>query len=531
VSVLAGTWELVRLALRRDRILLPVCIAAFVLVVASSTKATVALYPSPQSRLVAAASVNKSPALVALYGRIYDERSLGAIAMMKMGGTGTALVAVLALLTVVRHTRSEEESGRLELLGATVVGRYAPLTAALLVSAGASLALGIFTALGLIAAGLPPGGSIAFGAAWAGVGIAFSAIAGFAAQLSRSARTAGGFAAAALGLAYLVRAFGDTRPQDGARWVSWLSPLGWGQQVRAFAGDRWWVLVLLLVFAVLATVAAYAVASYRDLGDGLLPDRPGSARASGMLAGSLGLAWRLQRGGVVAWCVAFFIVGAVLGSAVTSIGDLLDSYQAREFIQQLGGESVITDAFLAAEMGMLGVIAAVFGVLAANRLRSEEVAVRAEPLLATATSRVRWATSHIAVALGGTALLLVSAGLGAGIAYAVQSSDASQVGRVLLAALVQLPAVWVLVGIAAAGFGLAPRWTAVAWGALAVFFVLGEFGPVFKLDQWVIDLSPFAHIPKLPGGEVTMAPLLWLTAIAAAFIAAGLAGFRRRDVG
>ena len=197
----------------------------------------------------------------------------------------------------------------------------------------------------------------------------------------------------------------------------------------------------------------------------------------------------------------------------------------------LGGEKVITDAFLAAEMGIIGQIAAVFGLLAATRLRSEEVAVRAEPVLATAVGRVRWASSHLAVALMGTALLLASAGLAAGVAHAAQTGDAGQVGRVLAAALVQLPAVWVLVGIAAAGFGLAPRWTAAGWAALVVFFLLGELGPVFELDQWVTDLSPFAHVPKLPGADVSAAPLLWLTAAAAALIAVGLAGFRRRDVG
>ena len=68
---------------------------------------------------------------------------------------GAIAVAVLALFLVVRHTRTEEETGRLELLGATVVGRQAPLTAALLVTAGACLVAGVGTTLGLIAVGLP----------------------------------------------------------------------------------------------------------------------------------------------------------------------------------------------------------------------------------------------------------------------------------------------------------------------------------------------------------------------------------------
>jgi ABC-2 type transport system permease protein len=54
---------------------------------------------------------------------------------------------------------------------------------------------------------------------------------------------------------------------------------------------------------------------------------------------------------------------------------------------------------------------------------------------------------------------------------------------------------------------------------------------VLKLNQRVLDISPFTHIPKVPGTAVTATPLVWLTAIVALLVAAGLAGFRRRDVG
>jgi ABC-2 type transport system permease protein len=280
VSSLVGTASLVRLALRRDRVILPVCIAIFVALVTSSTSATIALYPTVTSRVQAAASLNNTASLVAFYGRIYDGTSLGAVAMLKMGGIGTALVAVLALLTVIRHTRAEEESGRLELLGAAVVGRHAPLTAALLVAVGSSLVLGGLTALGLFAVGLPAAGSIAFGLAWAGVGAAFAALAAVAAQLTRSARAASGIAGAALGLSYLLRAIGDSSSGQSLQWLSWLSPIGWGQQARPFAGERWWVMTLL--FGVAVALAAGGLRTRRPAGSRCGPvARPGGTGHSG----------------------------------------------------------------------------------------------------------------------------------------------------------------------------------------------------------------------------------------------------------
>ena len=52
-----------------------------------------------------------------------------------------------------------------------------------------------------------------------------------------------------------------------------------------------------------------------------------------------------------------------------------------------------------------------------------------------------------------------------------------------------------------------------------------------RLSQWVMDLSPFTHVPKIPGGEFVVSPLAWLVALAVLLGAAGLVGFRRRDVG
>ena len=51
-----------------------------------------------------------------------------------------------------------------------------------------------------------------------------------------------------------------------------------------------------------------------------------------------------------------------------------------------------------------------------------------------------------------------------------------------------------------------------------------------QLSQSLLNLSPFNHVPKLPGGEITATPLIWLVAGAATLVAVGLAGFRRRDV-
>ena len=227
----------------------------------------------------------------------------------------------------------------------------------------------------------------------------------------------------------------------------------------------------------------------------------------------------------------FVVLGTVVGGLTSSVDSFLQSPQAKDLIAKLGGVQSLRDAFLAIELGMAGVMASVFGVLSAMRLRTEETALRAEPVFATSVGRVKWALSHLTIALAGPVVLLAAVGLFAGLVSAKQVGDMGEVGRVLAGALVQIPAVWLIVGIVVAAFGLAPRAIVAGWIALAGFMLLGEFGSLFNLSHRVMDISPFAHVPRLPGGSFTAAPMVWLTAIAAGLIVVGLAGFRRRDVG
>jgi ABC-2 type transport system permease protein len=180
---------------------------------------------------------------------------------------------------------------------------------------------------------------------------------------------------------------------------------------------------------------------------------------------------------------------------------------------------------------MVGVITAVYAVQVSLRLRSEETSQRAELMLATSTHRSTWVGSHLTMAVGGSMVLLLVTGLVSGVTYASQTGDAGDVGRVLASALVQLPAVLVLIGSVVALWGVAPGAAAGAWALLVAFLLIGEFGPLFDLPRWVIDLSPFGHTPRLPGQDLRIVPLVVMTIVAIALTAVGIAAFRRRDVG
>jgi len=331
----------------------------------------------------------------------------------------------------------------------------------------------------------------------------------------------------------VLRMAGDVGKEDGPSWISWLTPFGWIQHIHLYGHQRWWIFALFAGAVAVFVACALALSARRDLGSGLLPTRPGRAEAVGWMRGPFGLAWRLQRGSLLAWTLGFAVLGAILGGiAEGGVEVIRDNPKLEVVVGRLGGSSGIVDTYFAAIMGLLGLVAAGYAIGAALRLRGEETSGRVEPVLAASVSRQRWAASHLAFAVLGPGLLMGVAGIAAGLGYGLSTGEVGHdLGRVVPQALVQLPAVWVLVGVSAALFGLLPRLAApVGWVVLAACVLLEEFGRPLQLGKRVLDLSPFAHVPKLPGDDVLAAPLVWLVLISATLVAAGLVGLRRRDV-
>ncbi|TDC77019.1 ABC transporter permease [Actinomadura sp. 7K507] len=532
MSELRGTRRLAfRLVLRRDRwiMLLWLIFALMPLNFATSLNE---LYPTAESRREFAEGTASHTVFTALYGRL-DGSSLGELVAWRAGFL-YIVVAVFAILVVIRHTRTDEEKGRRELLGSTAVGRHAHLAAALLTMFAIFLVVGLLTGVALTGQDLPAGGSFALGAQLAMCGMMFAAVAGVAAQLTVGAGTARAISFAVLGVAIALRVVGEVQLQaDGAlAWVRWLSPVAWAGELRPYDQDNWWVLGLGAALIAVLCSAAALLAVRRDLGNGLLPARPGPADAGRGLTSPLGLTWRLQRSLLAAWLIALVALGAVfggLGDAV--VQGMRENQDLGDVVARMGGAGAVGDTYMSAMMGMMAVLAAAYAVQAALRLRSEETDLHAEPLLSTPTGRLSWTGGHLLFALLGPAAALLAAGLTMGLTYGLSVDDVGgQVPRVAGAALLQLPAVWVLAAIALALFGLLPRLTWASWAVLGVCVLLGQFGAAMDLGQGVLNLSPFTHTPSAPGGDISAVPVLWLVAISVAVTAVGLAGFRRRDV-
>jgi ABC-2 type transport system permease protein len=520
-----GTLAFLRAFLRRDRWLYLWWGLGVALLYVSQAWSVDGLYATQAEFDKAAANMEGNAALVAMTGPARALNTTGGQVTWQAAAFGAICAGLLSMFLVGRHTRAEEESGRDELLRAAPVGRYAAMTAALLDAMLANVVLGALVAGSLAAYGLAVADSLGLGVGLTLTGWFFTGTALLAMQLTTSTRAAYGLSGAVIGVAYLLRAIGDV----GTPALSWISPIGWYQAMHAFSGLRWWPIILPALGTLAMVVLGRAVFDRRDFGSGVLPTRPGPARAGASLASGWGLAWRLQRPAFTGWAVGLLLSGLSFGTLGDGVGDLVgDSSYSRDVILQ--GSADIVDGFYATLIVMLALLAAGFSISSALRPKGEEDGGRVEWLLATALPRSAWLAGHVAVTVVGTVVVLGAAGLGLGTTYAVVTGDGGAVLRLSIPVLTFTPAVLVLSGFARLLHGLAPRATVVAWLGLALAWVVLLFGDLFDLPQWFQNVSPFEHLALMPLQDFRLAPFLALSVVAAGLSVAGQLAFRRRDI-
>ncbi len=519
-----GTRHLIRLILRRDRVRLPIWTASITTLVGATVAAVVGLYRTPAA-IAGYASTADSPATRLMSGRPDGLDSTGAVTAYEISVSGLVAVALMMTFLVVRHTRAEEETGRAELVRATVIGRHAATLATVAVATLASIVVGALDATVLVLGGLSVTGSLLHGAVLAAVGLVFTGVAAVAAQVTSSARTATGIAGAVLAIMFVIRGIGDV----GENLLTWLSPLGWALMAQPYGAARWWLLVPLVALAALLLTLAAWLTAHRDAGSGILQPRPGPARARRSLGTSLGLAWRLQRGSVYGWTLGLVLGAVLLGSVGPELNDMLEANPAlKDFFAITGGDPV--SYFLVTAFELLAVVASAFAVSSVLRLRSEEAAGRSEALLATALSRLRWAGGSLLVTLVAVSSAMLLVGLATAGSYALASGDHGSLTRMTLAATVLAPGVLLIGAVAMLLVGWIPRLASLAYLVVVFAFVQSYLGALLDFPEWLQAFSPFDHLPDMPVEDFAATPTLIVLVLAAAIAGVGLMGLHRRDM-
>lgn len=528
-AAFAGGANLTRFAVRRDRVRTAIWVLAMAALAFATVPAITELFPTEAER-AARAPLAETPTGVIFGGPGFglEDLTLGPIVVGELLMFALLVVAVMSVMIVVRHTRAEEETARAELIRANAVGRAASLTAALALAALTNVLIGAVIVLALITSGLPTSGSVLFGVIVTATGLVFVGVGAVTAQVTEHSRTSTGLGIAAIGVWFFARALGDIAEPDG-HLLSWLSPFAWGFQARPYADARWWPVVLLIAAAVILTALGFWLSYRRDFAAGLVRPRLGSATASRLLVRPLGLHGRLQRGSIIAWAAGILVIGLAFGSVAHQVPDLVESNP--DVAVLIGGDSdALLEGFFGTMVGYVSMAVAGFAIASVGRIAAEESAGRAENVLATALSRIWWAGSGLVLTLATVIGLMALGGLGLGVSGAVSLEDGSWLGSTFAAVAAQLAVPMLFVAMAVLLYGVLPRLQPIVWGWFGLSVAITMFGALLELPQWAMRISPFELLAQVPAESFDLTAAVLVGSATVVFLAAGLIGFRRRDL-
>ncbi len=524
-----GTWPLISLAARRDRIKLPAWILGISLFVWIATGVNDHFSAEEMAAIVTLAAENPAMRMLVSPIRADAVTEVSRFVFFRFSFVFSMLAAVMSIQTVTRHTRRNEETGCAEMTGSSVAGRYAGLAAAIVVGVAANIALAVLMGFALIAHGLPVGGSLAAGASFGGLGIVFTGVSALAAQLSGTGSGANGIGGIAFGAAFAVNgaanALGPIN-RGGMGFQSsplaWLSPMGWTQRFYPFDDQNWWILVLFLALFTVLTVGAFVLVGRRDVGRGVLADRPGRARAPRWMMSPFGVAWRLQRATLMWWAFPFLFMGVMLGASAESLGETMGD---TEFFGGAFSRAMAEFPFLV--IGVAAMAASIYATKTLLRMRAEEIGPL-ENLLATPLKRTVFMVSHTLCGLAGSLSLVLLFGMAQ---MAAMRGSVSGFTNAAAAAAFQTVGVFLLSGFVLAVFGLVPKAAApVSFAVVLLAIAVGPFfGAALNLPRWLMNASPFSHIAYMPH-EVSGASIAVLLSLSLLLAGIGFAGFARRDL-
>jgi len=367
------------------------------------------VYTTTASREEFARGFGTNPGLRLLYGEPHNVATVDGYTAWRVGGVLAIAAAVFGLLAAVRALRGEEEAGRAELTLAGIVSRRTAFLSALAAIGAATLILWAAEFAGFAFGGLPLAGSAYLALATISVIPVIAGVGAVASQLASTRRIALEMGGGAVALFFLLRVIADT--VAGAGWLRWLTPLGWAEEMRPFAGPRPVVLLLPVAASALLLLVAARLGATRDIGSGLLPERGGGTSLR-LLSSPTAQALRSQRDSLIAWAGSFAVFAFILGVVSSSVSSSGIPAGVDKQIAKLGAGSITSASGYLALIFFVYVLGiSLFVCAQLGSARREEAGQQLETLLALPVGRTGWLTGRLLLAAGAAVVIALLTGL------------------------------------------------------------------------------------------------------------------------
>lgn len=475
----------------------------------------------------------QNPAMISMVGptpiKVASEYTLGAMYAQEMLLFCSIFAMIISMLHVISHTRKEEDLGLTELVRSFQIGRQANSLSVIVETIVINLLLALVIAGVMISFGadsISVEGSILFASSIAMSGIMGAGIALLMAQIMPVSSAATGSSLGIMGILYIIRAGTDMSNIN----LSMINPLGWTYLTYPFTTNNWIPIILALVFSVIIIIIAFALEEARDMGAGYLPEREGRVNAKKSLLSIHGLLIRLNRGSIISWLIAFFVLGAAYGAIY---GDMQSFIESNEMMKQmfLHANVSIEESFTATIMMVMTALVTILPIVIVNKLFSEERNLHLNQIYGTKVKRSQmyFTSISLAIAVSIIGILLTVVGLG-GTAISVMEKSPMNMLDFLAIGYNFLPSVLFFTSLAALALGWMPKLGKVVYVYLTYSMFLNYFEGILDLPEWFLKTAPQSWLAKMPMEDFNICTFAIITMVSIILIMIGYFGYKRRDL-
>ena len=476
----------------------------------------------------------QNPAMIAMVGPTPIEKAseytIGAMYAHEMLLFCGLFAMIISILHVVNHTRKEEELGLTELVRSFSIGRQANSLATIVQTILINLLLALLIAGVMISFDvntITVEGSLLFGASVGIAGVIGAVIALVTAQIMQTSSAATGTSLAIIGLLYLVRAGTDLYNVD----LSMVNPLGWIYLTYPFTKNHWLPLIAAFIFIITLLVIAFALEGNRDLGAGYLSPKEGRGSAKQSLLSVRGLLFRLNRGVILSWFIAYAIIGAAYGSIYRDMQSFLES---NDILKQMFTQQGVTieESFTGTISMVLTGLVSILPIAIVNKLFSEERSLRFSQLYATKVTRGQlfWTCIGIAIFCSIIGIFFASGGLGSTAMVVMNHSSTMDLVDFFAVGYNLFPSVLFFIGLAALVLGWSPRLGKGIYLYLGYSFILNYFQNILDLPDWLLKTAIQSWLPQMPMEKFEISSFVIITMLSFVLMVVGYLGYRRRDL-
>jgi ABC-2 type transport system permease protein len=369
-------------------------------------------------------------------------------------------------------------------------------------------------------------GSLIYGLGFSAIGILFTTLVAFLAQLYQSNRVVMSTSFFLLLGFYILFSIGAVSSDV----IMWLSPFKWMVHAQPYVNNLIWPLLLILLVSSGFAVSALYLSSIRDLDSGLFQTKKGQQKIAKYASNPLGFYIRIGKSQFLIWIIGMFILGASYGSI---FGDL-EAYLANntffeDILPELPGVPLAVQ-FMGFIMVVLGMVSIIPAIMAMNKLASEERKNRSEIIMSHDVSRLKMILSHFTIALiTGISALFMSA-LGMYAASMPAMDDPILFTTFLSAIMVYVPTLIMMLGISVLITGFTPNKTWIIWAFLGYSFFVSYIGQLLDLSDFLVKITPFGYIPKLPVDDMNWLAQFIILIIGLLLGYIGYRNYQKRDL-